>query len=250
MGRREIIVGDVHGMLDELIRLLYEIAVQPGDQLVFVGDLIDKGPDTVGVVSFARSLREEGVDVVLLLGNHEEKLLRTFRRTLSGADGPLSPSHDKLVTRIQSLGADNMRFLQSAVLWHRLSDADALVVHAGIQPTLKELPSPEELAAMSNTQRLRIQQVLRVRRVNADGNMIKLEHATEADPFWAELYDGRFGHVYFGHNAFQDEAAPKRFPHATGVDLGAVYGNRLAAIVLEAGEDPRAVSVTASRAFA
>ena len=250
MGRREIIVGDVHGMLDELLRLLDVIAVQSSDQLVFVGDLINKGPDTVGVVSLVRSLRAEGIDVVLLLGNHEERLLRTFRRTLSGAGGPVSPSHDKLIARIESLGTDNMQFLESAVLWHRLSDSGALAVHAGIPPALRALPLPEELSALSHRQQLHMQQMLRVRRVNADGNMIKLDHATESDPFWADVYDGRFGHVYFGHNAFPDEVSPRRFPHATGVDLGAVYGNRLAAMVLEPGEDTRTLSVAASRAFA
>ena len=61
-------------------------------------------------------------------------------------------------------------------------------------------------------------------------------------------YDGRFGHVFFGHNPYPDEPKPVRFAHATGIDLGAVFGGRLAAAVLSGGE-PEFVSVLSRGKF-
>ena len=52
----------------------------------------------------------------------------------------------------------------------------------------------------------------------------------EEDPFWAESYDGRFGTVVFGHQAFGEA---KFFNHAVGIDTGCVYGNKLSAIIFE-----------------
>jgi serine/threonine protein phosphatase 1 len=68
------------------------------------------------------------------------------------------------------------------------------------------------------------------------GEFLPLGEQTPGDPFWAEVYDGRFGHVYFGHEPFREDARPRIFPFATGLDLGCVFGNRLAAIIVETGE--------------
>ena len=54
---RLCIIGDVHGMLAPLRTLVRELDLQPSDTLVFVGDLIDKGPDPAGVVSYVEDLR-------------------------------------------------------------------------------------------------------------------------------------------------------------------------------------------------
>src|SRR5204863_3459965 len=67
---RTIIVGDVHGCRDELDALLDKVAFTMGDRLVFVGDLIARGPDSLGVLDIAR---HTGAEIVR--GNHEEKLL-------------------------------------------------------------------------------------------------------------------------------------------------------------------------------
>ena len=75
-------VGDVHGRLDLLERLLTQIhediARRPRRKIlmVFVGDLIDRGPSSAQVVERLRTYRHPGVQTVFLLGNHEEVLLR------------------------------------------------------------------------------------------------------------------------------------------------------------------------------
>ena len=68
---RTLVVGDVHGCLDELRDLLDAVHYSSADRLVFVGDLVDRGPDSVGVVRLAQDL-----GAVAVLGNHERKHLR------------------------------------------------------------------------------------------------------------------------------------------------------------------------------
>src|SRR5439155_8087099 len=82
LGHRAYVVGDIHGRLDLLDQLLGEIrrdlAERPPRKmlLVFLGDLIDRGPNSAQVIESLRSYEEEGVRTVFLLGNHEEVLLR------------------------------------------------------------------------------------------------------------------------------------------------------------------------------
>ena len=68
---RTVIVGDVHGCLDELLALV-ERCGEPGDtRYVMVGDLVAKGPDSRGVVAWARASKVDAV-----LGNHDAAVLR------------------------------------------------------------------------------------------------------------------------------------------------------------------------------
>ena len=53
---RTIIIGDVHGCLDELESLVSRCGYAVGDRLILVGDLVAKGPDSLGVVAWARAL--------------------------------------------------------------------------------------------------------------------------------------------------------------------------------------------------
>jgi serine/threonine protein phosphatase 1 len=81
-GQRAYVVGDIHGRLDLLDRLLdklhAELRERPADKtvLVFVGDLIDRGPSSAQVVERLRTYRHPGVRPVFILRNHEEVLLR------------------------------------------------------------------------------------------------------------------------------------------------------------------------------
>ena len=88
------------------------------------------------------------------------------------------------------------------------------------------------------------------RTVRAKGSMVALGEETEADPFWAEVYDGRFGHAFYGHTPYTDRATPMKWEHATGIDLGCVHGGRLCAAVLEVGKEPVYVSVPARQKYA
>src|SRR5690348_17894892 len=81
-GWRAYAVGDVHGRLDLLDQLLDkihdDISRRPARKvlLLFLGDLIDRGPNSAQVVERLRTYRHDAVQPVFLLGNHEEVLLR------------------------------------------------------------------------------------------------------------------------------------------------------------------------------
>ena len=70
-------IGDVHGEAARLSALLDELPRQPGDWTVFLGDYIDRGPDSAGVLATVRRLQEGSPEsVVCLMGNHEALLLQ------------------------------------------------------------------------------------------------------------------------------------------------------------------------------
>src|SRR4051812_42551612 len=81
-GWRAYAVGDIHGrldLLDELLEKIHEDIAQRKSRkvlLVFVGDLIDRGPNSAQVIERLRTYDQPGVQTVFLLGNHEEVLLR------------------------------------------------------------------------------------------------------------------------------------------------------------------------------
>jgi len=247
---RYIIIGDIHGCFEPLHRLLREVRLNRTDRLILVGDLVNKGPSSGTVVKHLRKLRESGQEIVLVGGNHEEKFLRFVRheakRRAEGLPNPINDEKGQLAGLLAELDETDIAFLKTWVLYEKLPKefGAALVVHAGIEKALDQLPDLAEFSRMSNTKRQRFMPIMRVRRIDAEGRMIKLADATESDPFWADDYDGRFGHVFFGHmSSLRDN--PIEFPHATGLDLGAVYGGRLCAAIVEPGPKVSYVTVPA-----
>ncbi len=72
---RLLAIGDIHGCLDLLRRLIAQVAPTPDDQLVFLGDYIDRGPDASGVIDFLLALQQRLPKTIFLKGNHEAMLL-------------------------------------------------------------------------------------------------------------------------------------------------------------------------------
>ena len=254
---RTIVLGDVHGMLPELDALLHELQLSRRDCLVSCGDLLDRGPDSPGVVRRLRELREEGYDVVLVKGNHEERHER-FRRASSRPGRVKMHGVEELEAITSGLTDADIAFLDTAVMVHRLPEHGSVVVHGGVLPTMTSLNAPDpadKRAVRKYSLILRVRHVTgapRERRgkLRPAGAFVNLGEDTPEDPFWAEVYDGRFGHLYFGHQPFVDATEPVRFAHATGLDLGACFGGRLAAAILVEGEEPRFISVAAHAKYA
>jgi serine/threonine protein phosphatase 1 len=247
---RNIIIGDVHGMFDELVDLLNEVNPVPQDRVVFVGDLIDKGPDSPEVVAFLRSFAEDH-DVVLVEGNHEDKH-RRFRKNLRERPDTAremadqTPELNEITSRLSS---EDIAFLESAVPFHRIEEHNILVVHGGIPGSMTDFPlTLEEARSLSGKRMKRFSQILRTRHIHHEtGKMLPLGTEGPNDPFWAETHDGRFGHVVFGHEPFLDGVA--HFDHATGIDTGAVFGGGLTAMIVEEDGSRDFMSVS-SRKFA
>lgn len=228
------IVGDVHGTLDELIELLDRLKQKNVTRFVSVGDILDKGEQPAACVRLLRKFSKKH-DFTLVLGNHEHTHAR-YRRHIANQTGFERKMKNlvELKSTTDKLSSKDIVWLGKAQPYCQLSfpARDVLVVHGGIPPSFDRLPDFEELDTMSSKKRKFFDQMLRVRHVNAKGSMVMLGKETKDDPYWAEVYDGRFGHVYFGHQPYM-QSVPEEFPHATGLDLGCVFGGNLCAAVLD-----------------
>lgn len=157
-GYRAYVVGDVHGRLDLLEDLLAKIHAElqrrpaPKTLLVFVGDLIDRGPQSAQVIERLRNYKRPGIRPIFILGNHEEVLLRILKgeaqlitkwRWFGGSEclqsygvdpdalGRLS-NEDALAVVQSAIPTAHVEFLESFVDSCRFGDF--LFVHAGIRP--------------------------------------------------------------------------------------------------------------------
>ncbi len=149
-GRRVYAIGDVHGHLDRLQtlhRLIAEdLAARPvaNAVLIHLGDYIDQGPDSAGVLTHLARLRLPGVQVVNLLGDHERMLLDAIDGDRAAATDWLWAGgrealaswglHEDLPREAwaEAFPPDHVAFLRSLVLTHR--EGDYLFVHAGLRP--------------------------------------------------------------------------------------------------------------------
>ena len=74
-------IGDIHGCLIELERLTARVLNWFGDQggtLVLLGDLVDRGPDTRGVLEFVKAWDHPNISLVVIRGNHEEMMIQSL----------------------------------------------------------------------------------------------------------------------------------------------------------------------------
>jgi hypothetical protein len=189
------------------------------DRVLLVGDLVAKGPDSQGVVQLARERNIEAV-----LGNHDAKVL-----TLAPWANPLEPT-DKPPKRhaqvARTLGPDDWDYLRRLPLYLALPELGAVVVHAGLIAGLPLERQPRDL-------------MINMRSITPEGEPSK---RVEAGQPWASLWPGPT-HVVFGHDAIR---GLQRYPFATGLDSGCVYGRALTGLVLP---EHRLVSVPARRAY-
>lgn len=225
-GRRIYVIGDIHGRLDLLDDLLAQIEADDVARgpartgLVFLGDLVDRGPDSAGVVARVRDLCANRPDTRCIAGNHEEILLGAydgdgdilrlllrvggFETLLSyglGAeeiDEATIPELAKLVE--QRVPADDIAFLRA--LDDYIVEGDYLFVHAGIRPGV-----PPERQQTSDMRWIR-------------------------EPFLS--YAGNHGMlVIHGHTITQGvDTRDNRI----GIDTGAYRSGRLTALGIESGE--------------
>lgn len=76
--KRTIAIGDIHGCKKPLEEMLFEkLQIKEEDTIYLLGDLIDRGPDSKGVIDLILSLKMEGFNIQALLGNHEEMMLQS-----------------------------------------------------------------------------------------------------------------------------------------------------------------------------
>ena len=224
--RRAYVVGDVHGRLDLLESLLDKIHTDIEHRevldtlLVFVGDLIDRGPNSAQVVERLRTYGHAGVRPIFILGNHEEILLRIVEgdaslipnwMTFGGAecfksyggdpDVLLGLSSEKAVAAVRAaVPPEHIEFLNGFADTCRFGDY--LFVHAGIRPG------------------------------------IALEEQQQSDLRWIRepflLDDTEHGFVVVHGHTIRQEVEEKR--NRIGIDTGAFTTGVLTALAIEGND--------------
>lgn len=205
---KRYVVGDIHGCLDELARLLESLPLESPDRLIFLGDYIDRGPNSQGVISYLleRQSRQD-LSMIFLKGNHEDMFLSYIG--LAGKHGdvflfngggatlssygisPLEPAV-RIPPRIP---AAHLQFLQELRTYYVMEPF--LCVHAGIHPQ-KSLNDQSD------------EEILWIR-----------------DPFIQSAHLLPYT-VIFGHTPHRDVLF--HLPYKIGLDTGLVYGNQLSCL--------------------
>ncbi|BAF69395.1 metallophosphoesterase [Nitratiruptor sp. SB155-2] len=214
---RLIVYGDIHGCLDELCKLREMLSITEEDEEYCVGDVINKGPYSLETL---RYVKEKNIRCVR--GNHEDKLLRyhhhEMERITTSKPNPMHLSQKELEV-YRSMEREDFLFLQSFPLF--IQKKRLTIIHAGVLPSTNLYALDKKEAA----------KVMRVRYLDEKGNFVVLDKSEPKKHFWwSSLYDGRFGYIVYGHQPF---LTPRVDRFSFGIDTGAVYGNRLTAIVFD-----------------
>lgn len=225
---RRVFVGDIQGCREELERLLEAIRFDPhADRLEPVGDLVNRGPDSLGTLRLLRSLGAGGV-----LGNHDVHLLRLARRRKKARSWH---------TLDDVLGAPDREALLDWLEKRPFVKAydDVLLVHAGLNPAWRDPvtrlagldplePHPDSEFAVT------------VRYCAPDGRRPASDEPPPPAPYapWFAHWRGRESRtIVFGHWA---RLGLVNRPGLRGLDTGCVWGGSLTAWI---AEEDRLVSV-------
>ncbi len=200
-GTKIFAIGDIHGCLFALEALLESLPINWGrDYLIFLGDYIDRGPDSRRVLELIMDLKKDFPERVFpLKGNHEWM----FERFLSGLDveiflynGGSSTLKNYFEEGKLNIPEEHKNFIKELPLF--LETKHYFFVHAGINPNKP------------------------------------LEEQTEEDLLWIRqsfyFYEGKFPKkVIFGHTPFPEVL---HLEDRIGIDTGCVYGGKLTALEL------------------
>jgi len=217
------VIGDVHGCPAELERLLGKLGYEtlpdergrpagahhPGRRAVFVGDLVDRGPDTPGVLRLVMGMAAAG-DALCVPGNHEDKLLKALRGRNVRISHGLAESLRQLEQEPEEFRARVVAFLDGLISHYVLDGGRLVVSHAGLIERYQGRASG------------------RVRSFCLYG-----QTTGETDEFglpvrypWANEYRGR-AMVLYGHTPVPE---PEWINNTLCLDTGCVFGGRLTAL--------------------
>jgi bis(5'-nucleosyl)-tetraphosphatase (symmetrical) len=234
---RRIFIGDIQGCRVELETLLERLRYDPvADALLPVGDLVNRGPDSLGTLRLMKRLDATGV-----LGNHDLHLLHRSSGTRDARPG------DTLADVLTAEDRGELLAWLAAQPFVRLWE-DVLLVHAALHPRWRDPAA--ELAGVDPLRPTRAAIfAVRTRYCDPEGNVPANDRDAPGPPFrpWHEFYrpaehGGRT--VVFGHWAAQGLVQQK---HLRGLDTGCVWGHALTAWI---AEEDRLVSVPARKAYA
>lgn len=200
---RLIAIGDVHGEITLLLRLIAALKLQPEDELVLLGDYIDRGEDSKATVEYLMELAKRP-NTKLLMGNHEQMLFDAIDDP-DGDAAHLWLYHGGSKTSADYDGyvpVEHEQFLRSLPLWYR--SGRFVFVHAGLHPHRPILP---QLAVP-----------------DPDVMLWERDHLKPGEKAWEDGLTVVCGHTVVPH--------PIVTPSLVCLDTGACHGGGLTAIDL------------------
>jgi protein phosphatase len=234
------IVGDVHGCRAELEELLtslgYEIerdaagrpvgAAHPGGRrAIFVGDLVDRGPDTPGVLRLVMGMTSAGT-AFCVAGNHEVKLLKALRGKNVKRSHGLDASMEQLEEETPEFRAAVERFIDGLISHYVFDGGNLVVAHAGLVERYHGRASG------------RVREFCLYGQTTGETD----EYGLPVRYPWATEYRGR-AVVAYGHTPVP---AAEWLNNTLCVDTGCVFGGRLTALNYP---ERSTVSVPAARVY-
>ncbi len=218
--KRTIFVGDIHGCIDEFEELLEKLSYDASnDRLILLGDLLDRGPDSVAVVKKARAMNLECV-----MGNHDYKFMKWYRSQGSRAD-----VYDRK-DYYNQLSDEDIQYIANMPTYIELEDV--IAVHAGLKPGI----------LLSNQKK---DDMMYLRYTDASRKFISLKTINKVGKeaagamFWTEFWYCPKSVVY-GHNvhSFDEPLIEEKAPGVTcyGLDTGCCFGGKLTALIWETKE--------------
>jgi predicted phosphodiesterase len=217
MNGRLIAIGDIHGCHLEFAELLEKLELTKDDQLILLGDLVNRGPDSCRVIDLARAHNS-----ISLLGNHELRLLN-YRRT---HDTSFQKESD--ADTFAKLRPEDWAYLETMPLTYYVQELNTVFVHGGFLPNEPWQKQPAQV-------------VTRIQVIDRDGRPRKRADEPDA-PSWADLWNGP-PFVVYGHTPRPEIYKLK---WSLGIDTGCVMGGHLTAYALP---EKRFFQVKARRAY-
>lgn len=192
---REIIIGDIHGCYDEMLELLDIIKPASEDQIIAVGDIVDRGPKSVELYHYFKNTPNARI----IMGNHERKHLR----------GIMSYSQEIVRLQFGDLYPEFVAWLENIAYYYE--SEHAIVVHAGLEDGVPLEQQRENV--LSGT-------------MGGSKYLARLYQGR----YWSEVYSGEKPVIY-GHHVVGP--TPEILNGKIyGIDTGACHGGRLTALVL------------------
>src|SRR3984885_5441955 len=221
------IIGDVHGCFDELVDLLkqlgysikahakgdgsaeYLVTPPEGRKVIFLGDLVDRGPKIPEVLRLAMSMVEAGT-ALCVPGNHDIKLMRKLRGKDVQITHGLADSLEQLDREPTEFRAKIAEFIDDQVSHYVLDDGKLVVAHAGMREEMQGRGSGKvrEFALYGET----------------PGKTEKFGLPVRYN--WAAEYRGRATVVY-GHTPVPE---PEWLNRTINIDTGCVFGGKFSAL--------------------
>ena len=128
-------IGDIHGMGDKLEQLIEKLPLQPGDQLVFIGDYVDRGSGSLPVLMRIMEMKLENWDrIQMLRGNHEDYLLRCGQQDFV-TNGPTFELNRFAYFAYQQLNGEEKELAEmpERFSWFAPDGSEFRVVHASMR---------------------------------------------------------------------------------------------------------------------